>query len=76
MKVKDLKELLKGVDEEMDVLIPLSGEFDGFFKHPCKAESGVNELGIDEDSDETAPSFILVPCGFFDEHEGVEPELN
>jgi hypothetical protein len=77
MKVKDLKKLLKGVDDEMDVLIPLNGEFDGFFKSPCIEESGVNELGIgDEEDNETEKSFILVPCGFFDHAEGPDPELN
>lgn len=83
MKIKDLKELLKKPDgismddwNEMQVLIPVSGEFDGFFHSPCIEESGVVDLGIDEDTDETDASFIIVPCGFFNEHTGVPPELN
>jgi|GEM_PF-2423888 len=76
MKVKDLKQLLAEADDDLDVLIPMNGEFDGMFKHPCVEESGVTELGLNEDSDETKPAFLLVPCGFFEEHEGVPPELN
>lgn len=76
MKVKDLKQLLADADDDLDVLIPMNGEFDGMFKHPCVEESGVLELGVDEDSDKTEPAFVLVSCGFFEEHEGVPPELN
>jgi hypothetical protein len=84
MKVKDLKNLLMQVPKgmtikewnELDVLMPVSGEFDGFFHSPCMEESGIGELGIDEDSDETQPSFMIVPCGFFQESHGVPPELN
>jgi len=85
MKVKDLKRLLNAVPptgmtyqewDDMDVLMPVSGEFDGFFHSPCIEESGLGEMGIDEDSDETAPSFMIVPCGFFEELHGVPPELN
>ncbi|MHA4844431.1 hypothetical protein ACX0G7_09715 [Flavitalea antarctica] len=76
MKVKDLLKMLQGIDPEMSVLISHSGEFDGVFLHPCLEESGVTELGLHEDSDETEKSFVLVRCGFFNEHEGVPPELN
>lgn len=78
MKVKDLKAMLKGVDDDMDVYIPTSDRFDGFFKSPCSEASGALELGIEEDSDETRPAFCLVPCGFFDEisHEEHIKELN
>lgn len=48
MKVKELKKMLEGVDDEMDVLIPMTPEFDGYFKQPCVAESGVSELGVNE----------------------------
>ena len=85
MKVKDLKELLKEADDEMDVLIPHDmSEFTGAFLHPCVEESGVAELGI-EDLDEedikehkllnkklpSEKSFILVPCGFFSEKDHI-----
>lgn len=77
MKVKDLKKLLKDASDEMDVLIPLDPtQFDGMFLRPCVEASGVSGLGVEEHSDETIDSFILVPCGFFEEKEGVPPELN
>jgi len=83
MKVKDLKRLLHKPENismedwnETDVLIPMNGDFDGAFTSPCVKESGEADLGIDENSDETKMSFILVPCGFFEPHEGVPPELN
>lgn len=85
MKVKDLKRLLiKPMDltmeewNEIDVLIPMGEEFDGYFQSPCCEESGAADFGIDEQGDETDLSFILVPCGFF-EHEDenfISPELN
>jgi len=76
MTVKDLRNMLEGVSDDMDVLIPMTGEFDGYFKHPCIEESGVSELGVNENLGTTAESFILVPCGFFDENHDVSPELN
>lgn len=77
MKVKDLRQLLEGLDEDMDVLIPMTDTFDGYWKHPCLEESGPAELGMtEEEYGPTETSFVLVPCGFFEEHEGPEPELN
>lgn len=84
MKIKDLKKLLSEVPDgmtlrewnEVDVLIPMSGEFDGYFKHPCMEETGLAHLGMDEGGDNNEPAFCIVPCGFFQEHEGVPPELN
>lgn len=84
MKVKDLKKLLMDVPEgmsvkefnEMNVLIPMNGEFDGMFLSPCIEETGFAQMGIEEDSEETEPTFVIVPCGFFQEKHGVPPELN
>lgn len=91
MQVKDLKQLLENIPDDMQVLIPMNaGEgFDGFFLSPCIEESGEAGLGtedIDEDElkemellNKPIPeekSFVLVPCGFFQEKHGVEPELN
>lgn len=86
MKVKDLKKILSEIPEgmlfsewnEMDVLIPTSMEFDGMFVSPCMEETGLGELGINEEGDipETRKSFVIVPCGFFEEKHGVAPELN
>lgn len=78
MNVKQLKKLIKGLPDDMDVLIPTSEIFDGYWYTPCAGESGINEMEFDEDSDERVPTFILVPHGFFDEEEegGVIPELN
>lgn len=87
MKVKDLKKLLDGVDEEMMVLIPTSMEFDGHFVTPCEGETGEADLGIFEDEEDekeaeslnkpiTRKDFVIVPHGFFEEHKGINPELN
>lgn len=90
MKVKDLKKLLVGVDDEMNVLIPTSGEFDGVFSLPCIEESGVSMMGIANDIEELSEpidevltplvteereEFLLVPCGFFD-HKDKSHEMN
>lgn len=85
MKVKNLKELLalgcEGLTDEefdnLDVLIPLSDIFDGYWRHPCPQETGVSDLGIDE-NDLAAPdlAFCIVPHAFFEEKEGFSPELN
>lgn len=86
MKVRDLKEILKDIPpdmtteefDELNVLIPSSMEFDGLFLSPCLKETGIGELGLNEEGDipETMKSFVIVPCGFFEERHGVPPELN
>ena len=85
MKVKELKQLLaegcEGMTDEefddLDVLMPLTDTFDGYWKHPCPAETGVAQLGLDED-DETKQeaAFCIVSHGFFEEEHGVPVELN
>lgn len=77
MNVKELKELLADVDDDMEVLIPMTMEFDGYFKSPCVHDSGENSMGaVKEDGDEEEiTSFILVPCGFFEPIKST-PELN
>lgn len=81
MTVGRLKELLEGVDDEMQVLIPLTQEFDGAFYSPCSKESGVLQIGPEdglsqEEIEEMIllgkplpeeDRFILIPCGFSDE---------
>ena len=84
MKVKELKKLLEDKPdgmtlEEFDnlsVLVSLNGEFDGHFVDACSSESGVCQMGIEEDSEETVPNFLIVKHGFFDEKTGVPCELN
>lgn len=80
MRVSDLKKLLEEADDDMLVLIPVDNEyFDGCFQSPCMEASGVQELGIDEDDDETMKAFIFVPHGFFETAEEDVPnpkELN
>lgn len=77
MTVKELKKLLKKAPDDMQVLIPINGEFDGMFFSPCMGESGVSELGIDDEGDETESTFLLVPHGFFEiDHDAPDPQLN
>jgi len=84
MKVKDLKRLLSQIPEdmtlrewnEMNVLIPVTMEFDGRFISPRVEETGMGELGMDESMLVSEKSFVIVPCGFFQPNEGVPPELN
>jgi hypothetical protein len=76
MKVKDLRRLLQEADREMDVLIPMTHVFDGYWKYPCIEESGVAELGVNENLKTTEKSFVLVPCGFFDAEHNPVTELN
>lgn len=78
MKVKDLKKLLADADDEMLVLMPLSAEFDGYFKSPCSEDSGVSTLGLsDVPGLEEEDSFVIVPCGFFQQtEEAHNHELN
>ena len=77
MTVGELKLLLELVDDDLLVLMPANGEYDGHFISPCMNESGIVELGDDEDNeDDFEPSFLLVPHEFFEEKVGVPPELN
>lgn len=82
MVVGDLRQMIEGVDDEMQVLIPLTQEFDGVFYSPCIMESGVTEMGGDEDVSpddveelalvdklEMRKEFCLVPCGFSEERD-------
>lgn len=76
MTVGELKEMLEDVPDELDVLIPMTDKFDGYWKPPCPEETGVSELGLTEDGSETQSAFVIVGHGFFDEEYGVPPELN
>lgn len=91
MTVLELKEMLADLPDEMQVLVPLNAGdgFDGAFFSPCLEESGEGEMGLEDldeeeiaerkllnEPPETEKSFLLVPCGFFQEHEGPLPELN
>ncbi len=80
MNIKQLKQLLEGLDDDMVVLIPTSHEFDGIFYTPCSQDSGVSQMGTainleEEDIKEmellnkeipSEDTFLLIPCGFFD----------
>lgn len=91
MTVLELKEMLAALPDEMQVLVPLNAGagFTGEFFSPCLEESGDADMGTEYVSEEDAKeydlldkplpsekSFILVPCGFFQEHDGSLPELN
>lgn len=76
MNIAELKALIKDLPDNLEVMIPVNGEFGEFegFISPCTQESQSMPLGADEFDD----SFVLVPCGFFDEpiFDEVSPELN
>lgn len=65
MTVSELKELLIGVDDDMQVVIPTNSIFDGVFYTPDYTESGVNLFG--EDTDPNEELFLLAPTGFSDD---------
>lgn len=89
MKVKDLKKLLENADDNLQVLIPVSHEFDGAFYSPCSEESGITQLSTDADLTEEdikemellnkpipeEPAFLLIPCGFGEDKDHTH-ELN
>lgn len=90
MTVKDLRQLLEGVDDDMQVVIPLEPTegFTGAFFSPCLHESGEIEMGTEDLSEEdiaehellnkpvpAEPSFALVPCGFYEEKH-IDPTMN
>lgn len=91
MTIKDLKEKLSGLPDEMEVMIPLNAGsgFDGMFFSPCMEESGEAGFGTEDLSEEEIEeykllnkplpeekSFVLVPCGFFEAHEELEQIQN
>lgn len=91
MQVKDLKKLLEEAEDNAIVIIPLnpSEGFDGAFFSPCVEESGYAEFGeeyIDEEDlaemklldkeEKKEKSFVLVPCGFFDNEAHEKKALN
>ena len=65
MKVKELRAMLKGLDGEMEVYIPVNAEFDGLFRTPCTGESGVSQIAdFDIEVDEHG---LIVPHDVDDE---------
>lgn len=91
MIIADLKELIAGLPDDMEVFCPMNPMegFTGAFYSPCLVESGKIVMGTEELSDEEIAeyellerplpgedTFVLVPCGFYEEHEGVDPALN
>lgn len=87
MTVKQLKEKLASLSDDMQVIIPVepSEGFTGIFFSPCVKESDVIIIPLEDlDEDdleqytllnkeiEQEESFCLVPCGFFDK----EPHHN
>lgn len=68
MTVKELKELIAEIDDNVEVLIPLHMDItDGLFYSPCFELSGEIEANVDglEDLDFIREkSFLLVPNGF------------
>lgn len=83
MIVKDLRKLLQGVPDDLEVLIPVNAEFDGLFRSPCVGENGVSQISVSEDGHdddeydmEQKDVFMILPHGFSEEQEGPSPELN
>jgi hypothetical protein len=91
MTIGDLKEMIKDLPDDMDVMVPLNAGagFDGIFFSPCLNQSGEAEFGteyLDEEEIREAEllnkplpaqkSFALVPCGFFDQRKDVCTDLN
>jgi hypothetical protein len=89
MTVGELRKLIEGADDDMQVLIPLTQEFDGAFYSPCSHDSGVSQMGTDNDLTEEdikemellnkpipeVPALLLIPCGFGEEKDHTH-ELN
>ena len=90
MNVKELKELMATLPDEMKVYIPghPTEGFTGLFCSPCPEASGEQELGL-EDLDEEElkerellnkeipmeKAFVLAPCGYWEDHDN-KHELN
>ena len=92
MKVKELKKLLKGVDGEMEVLMPVNQGQDTLLYNACVGQTGVKEIpDIELETDElglviipTVQETLLAPKkNVFmilpcscDEDDDIDPELN
>lgn len=91
MTIKDLKEKIAELPDDMLVMIPVnpSDAFDGLLFTPCIEESEVIEMGLDDIPEEDIAemellnkpipeesSFMLVPCGYFDRVHDPAVELN
>jgi hypothetical protein len=88
MTVQELKKKLESAPDDLQILIPVSHDFDGRFYSPCSKDSGETEMGvgyIDEEDEkemellnkkpEAERAFMLIPCGFTDEKDHTH-ELN
>jgi hypothetical protein len=90
MTIKKLKELITDLPDEMKVLIPAEPKdgFTGAFFSPCDQDSMAVDMGTEDlEEDEmkemellnkeipSEKSFVLVPCGYYDEHDNTH-EMN
>lgn len=72
MTVGELKYLLDKLDDKMIVMIPVEDEI---FISPCVEESGVEDLLLEGDEEES--TFVLVPCGYYcDVKNEIDPQMN
>jgi hypothetical protein len=90
MKVIELRKMLEGVDDNIEVLIPVNTDcFDGMFYRPCSCESGVIKMAANELTEEEMEkhenlglpvpekeAFLLAPHGYTEEKLGPHPQEN
>lgn len=89
MTVKDLKEMISDMPDDMPVYIPMnpSKAFDGLLFSPCVEESGKSAFAVEELEEierkqnlglplNEEDAFLLVPCGYSDKKHEEEIPLN
>ena len=70
MNIRDLRDLISGLPDDMPVMISAECKLDGeIFVSPCLSRSDINELDFEEDEGEIISCLCLAPCAPLPEEE-------
>lgn len=67
MTVGELKFLLRGIADDVEVMIPVSFEDEGLFISPDADETGLADMEAEDGGINPEPAFLIVPYGFYEE---------
>ena len=67
MTVGELKFLLRGIADDVEVMIPVSFEDEGMFISPDSDETGLADMESEDGGISSEPAFLIVPYGFYEE---------
>lgn len=67
MTVGELKFLLRGIADDVEVMIPVTIDEESLFISPDADETGLADMEDVDGTFNTEPAFLIVPMGFYQE---------